>query len=111
MHSAIERAFDFVDGLAERADHLLNRAHRSENAIDAMRTRRDPDDARAEVARAEVSAPSTAIARRRYKIDEVTDAETGVVSWIVRDVTTGAKAECSTRALAEKVLRELETSS
>ena len=106
MHSAIERAFDFVDGLAERADHLLNRAHRSENAIDAMRTRRDPDDVRADVA-----APSTALARRRYKIDEVTDAETGVVAWIVRDVTTGGKAECSTRALAEKVLRELETSS
>lgn len=109
MHTAIDRAFNFVDGVAERADHLLNRAKRSENAIEAMRERRDPDERAAAQDRA--AAPpstSTAIARRRYKIDEVTDAETGVVSWIVRDMQTGAKAECSTRDLATRVAAELE---
>ena len=120
--SAIDRVFDFVDSAVDKVDRVLNRAKYTEEQHRERRTRkqvvidtasavkvaRSPGDLR--VVKAETSAPSSsvALATRRFRIVEAVDASSGQTIFVV---TNGgdARAECSTRVLAEKILRALET--
>jgi hypothetical protein len=95
--SAIDRFFDRVDNVIDTADRGLDsikRLHKTK-----------PEAAKADVRVDEIS-NSTAVAIRRYRIQEVTDAQSGAVIWIVTDGTS--RAECNTRELAEKLVRMLE---
>ena len=49
---------------------------------------------------------STGISTRRYRIQEVTDGQSGQVLWIVTDGSS--RAECNSRELAEKLVGMLE---
>lgn len=108
---AIDRVFDLIDSVVGSTDHALDRVKRTEDQHRASRAKK----AAPEVidTTAAVKAPpssSTAIApARRFRIVESTTPETGVMIFVV---TNGVqRAECTTRELAEKILRGLETSS
>lgn len=109
--TAIDRLFDLVDGGVERLDQVLNRGKQTEEKHRARHTKKPPEviDAASTVKTAPSSPPSTstALATRRFRIVESTMPETGVMIYVV---TNGVqRAECTTRDLAEKIMRGLET--
>jgi hypothetical protein len=102
--SAIDRVFDLVDDFADRADRVLNRTKHTEDQHRIRRARRADVDTSPSV---KVRSTSTALATRRFQIVEAIDSVTGTTAFIV---TNGdVKAECTSRALAEKILHALET--
>jgi hypothetical protein len=100
--TAIDRVFDLVDGAVDRVDRVLNRNKRSEEAQRARRAKRaDVDTAPSVKVR-----PSRTLAARRFEIVEAIDSVLGTTLFIV---TNGdVKAECTSRAFAEQILRTLE---
>jgi hypothetical protein len=110
--SAIDRVFDLVDNGVEKIDRVLNRTKYTE---EQHRTRRSSRRAEVidtapvvKVKKAEASASSTAIATRKFRIVETTSQS----GQMIFAVTNGgsARAECTSRELAEKILRALEAS-
>lgn len=99
--SGIDRLFDFVDNAIDKADGIINRGKRVGNKS------REQAPTNAKDANP-VASSSTAIAKRRFRMIESVDAETGVQLFIVTDGAE-ARVECSTRPLAEKIMRALET--
>ena len=90
----IDRVFDGVDKIVDSVGRFFD----SNKHVEDKRTER--------TARAEAEPASTELARRRYKVIEVVDAETNALSWIVTDGV--ARCECTSRAMADKVVRALE---
>jgi hypothetical protein len=120
--TAIDRVFDLVDSVVDKADHVLNRAKRTEEQHRARHAKRAEIDTAPSVkvktggsnevrrdgspSSSSVSSPSTTVARRRFRVVEAIAAETGKTIFVV---TNGdVRAECTTRELAEKILRALE---
>jgi len=109
--SAIDRFFDALDRGAEIADRVVNRTKYTEEQQHRVRNnanKKAPEviDTTAAV-RAHKPSPSTALATRQFRIVETAVPETGVMIFVV---TNGSvRAECTTRELAEKILRGLET--
>jgi hypothetical protein len=97
----IDRFFDAVDSLVDKTDRVLNRTKYVEDKHKARRA--EAIDGK----QAKKPAPSTAVASRRFRIIEATDAQSGDTIFVVTDGS--ARAECSTRELAEKILRAVET--
>lgn len=103
---AIDRFFDAFDNGVETADRLLNRAKQSEElSRGSKRAVREVIDVDAQPKPA-AKTPATAIERkpRYYIVESISSAGTLFV------VTDGgnARAECTTRELAEKILRAME---
>lgn len=107
--TAIDRVFDLVDSVVDKADHALNRTKLTEEQHRARRAKIIDTAPAVKVATKE-TAPSTAtgLVRRRFRIIEAIAAETGQTIFVVTD-GGNARAECSTRELAEKILGMLET--
>lgn len=104
--SAIDRVFDAVDSFADKADRVLNRTKHTEDQLRVRRARRADVDTSPSV-KVRRPSSSTALATRRFQIVEAIAAESGTAIFIV---TNGdVKAECNTRAIAEKILHALET--
>ena len=101
----IDGFFDKLDGFFDTVDSVGH----------TLRTGqvRKPSSAKPKVARAPVASigpsGSTAISKRgaRYRLEEVTDATTGVITFLVTD-GMNARCEFTDRPTAEKVLRMLE---
>jgi exosome complex RNA-binding protein Rrp4 len=107
--SAIDRVFDLVDSVVDKTDRVLNRTKYTEEQHRARRAKRaDVDTAPGvRVVKGAPRSTSTALATRRFQIIEAIAAETGTTIFVV---TNGdVRAECTTRALAEKILHGLET--
>jgi hypothetical protein len=121
---AIDRFFDVVDGGVGAVDRVLNRTkhteeqarnHRAKRAPDAKRSPEERASRAPEVIDVEVTsrpAPvptkdrKLTVAGQRFRIVEVIAPDTGNTIFVV---TNGSeRAECATRALAEKILRGLE---
>lgn len=100
--ASIDRVFDLIDGVVDKADRVLNRNKRSEETQRARRAKRaDVDTAPS------VKVRSRTLAARRFEIVEAIDSVLGTTLFIV---TNGdVKAECTSRAFAEQILRTLET--
>lgn len=102
--AAINRVFDFVDGAVDRVDRVLNRNKRSEEAQRAHRAKRVNVDTAPSV---KARPAARTLAARRFEIVEAIDSVLGTTLFIV---TNGdVKAECTSRAFAEQILRTLET--
>ena len=104
--SAIDRVFDLVDSVVDKTDRVLNRAKHTEEQHRARRAKRSEVAAPSVKVDKEPSS-STAIATRRFRIVEAIAAESGSTIFVVTNGTV--RAECTTRELAEKILRGLET--
>ena len=105
--SAIDRVFDLVDSVVDKTDRVLNRAKYTEEHLRARRSKRsEVASPSAKVVR-ETPSSSGAIATRRFRIVEAIAAESGSTIFVVTNGTV--RAECTTRELAEKILRGLET--
>ena len=111
--SSIDRVFDLVDKTVDQVDRVLNRVkcteeqHQKRRAVPKVI---DVDTAPAVKAdKPTPTSPSTAtaIATQRFHIVESTVPGSGLTIFVV---TNGGKsrAECTTRELAEKLLRALE---
>lgn len=111
--SAIDRVFDLVDSGVDKIDRVLNRGKYTDEQHRARRAKRpeviDAPAPKAPKKKAAASAPavsSSALARkpRFYIVESISLSGTLFV------VTDGgsARAECSTRELAERLLRSLE---
>ena len=115
---AIDRGFDLVDSVVAKIDHVLNRGKSTGDQHRARRARQsDVIDATSSAKVVEKKLlssspvpPSTALAVRRFRIVESIDASSGKTVFVV---TNGglARAECSTRDLADKILLALEAAS
>lgn len=97
--------FDFVEGFVDKASNIIDRTR----GIEARQSeRREPrNQKRVDTA---PTVKTTAVALRRsprFHIDELIAAETGQPIFVVTD-GGNARAECTTRALAEKILAALE---
>jgi hypothetical protein len=112
--SAIDRVFDLVDSVVDKADRVLNRAKYTE---DQHRSRRGEKRAKVidvdtspsvKTKTTESKVPATtsmAVTSKRFRVVEAI-APGGATIFVV---TNGAvRAECTTRELAEKILRGLE---
>jgi hypothetical protein len=115
--SAIDKVFDLVDNILDKTDRALNRTKYTEEQHRARRAKRSPamiDTAGSvKVTKKAPSSPassgSTALAiQKKFHIIESIDAESGQTLFVVTNGTPSARAECGTRALAEKILRALE---
>lgn len=107
-NSTIDRIYDLVDSFAEKADKVLNRTKRSEEQQRARVAKRQVDVDTAPRVKVKGSpSTSTAIAKTRFRIVESTDAQTGAEVFVVTD-GAAARCECSSREMAEKILRALE---
>ena len=119
--AAIDRVFDLVDSFADKVDHAINRGKRTEEQHRARRAKRQPvmidtaatvkvDKVKPKPETAEAPTSSTALATRpRFRIIEAVAAESGQTIFVVTNGSPSARAECSTRELAEKILRALES--
>lgn len=94
--AAIDRFFDRIDGAVSVVDRVLGRSDA------AVRRARGEQDGRGHRA----IAPSKAVASRRFRIEEVVDAQTGELVFVVTDGRT--RAECRNREAADLVRRGLE---
>jgi hypothetical protein len=111
--SAIDRLFDFVDNGVEQIDRALNRGkyteeqHRSRHAKrpKVIAAQPAPKAPKKKAAAAPTPTSSALVCKPRfYIVESISPSGTLFV------VTDGgsARAECSTRELAEKLLRSLE---
>jgi hypothetical protein len=103
--SAIDRVFDLVDSVVDKTDRVLNRSKYTEEQHHARRARK-PE--KIDTAPSVKVAKTTAIAKRQFRIIEATDATSGQQSFVVTNDSGTARAECSSREMAEKILRALE---
>lgn len=96
--SGIDKFFDAFDGFVDTADRVLN-GKKAEEASAKSRS----------ATKATPALKSTAITSRkaRFRIDEVTDANTGEVLYIVTDGAT-ARCEFSSHKIAMQILAMLE---
>lgn len=108
--SAIDRVFDMIDSVVDKTDRVLNRTKYTEEQHRSRRAKRPVIDT-APTVKTTASAPSsssptsTALATKRFRIVE-TASDNGTMIFVV---TNGkVRAECTTRELAEKILRGLE---
>lgn len=104
--SAIDRVFDLVDSVVDKTDRVLNRSKYTEEQHRARRSTKKPE--RIDTAPSVKVAKTTAIVRRQFRIVEALDATTGQAIFVVTNDNGSARAECSTREMAEKILRALE---
>jgi hypothetical protein len=111
--SAINRFYDLVDDGVEKIDHVLNRdkhiaAPREEHRAKRTEIHGKVIEAKTASRPAKSAAPSssTALARKPhyYIVESIAG---GVTRYVVTDGGS-ARAECTSRALAEKLLRALE---
>jgi hypothetical protein len=97
--NAINSFYDLFDKVADGADRVLN--HGKRTAQSSARRSKAID-----------TAPSVKVgkktAAKRFRIIEAIAAETGSTIFVVTNGTV--RAECTTRELAEKILRGLEAS-
>lgn len=108
--SAIDRVFDLVDSGVDKIDRVLNRGKYTEEQHRVRRAKRpeviSAPAPKATKKKAAAAVSSSALARkpRFYIVESISPSGTLFV------VTDGgsARAECSTRELAEKLLRSLE---
>ena len=105
-HSAIDRVFDLVDSVVDKTDRVLNRSKYTEEKHHARRARK-PE--KIDTAPSVKVAKTTAIVKRQFRIVESIDATTGQASFVVTNDNGSARAECSSREMAEKILHALET--
>lgn len=106
--SGIDRFFDVVDTFVDKVDVGLNGPKQSPKRTE--RLEQNSSASRRKSAKDALGASrSTALATRRFRIDEVTDATSGAVIFIVTDGQT-ARCEFSSRVTAEKILSMLESS-
>lgn len=113
--NAIDRLFDFVDSSVEKVDRVINRAKYTEEQHHARRAKgveviaTAPKQKKPAKKIASLGPPATAAALARkprfYIVESIVPTGTMFV------VTDGdkARAECSTRELAQKLLHALET--
>jgi hypothetical protein len=108
--TAIDRVFDLVDSVVDKADRVFNRAKYTDEQHRARRAKIIDTVPAVKAVKKEASPPSssTAIVKRRFRIVEAIAAETGCAIFVVTDGGS-ARAECTTRELAEKILGMLET--
>ena len=94
LFGAGHRILDSLSGASDAADRVEQHAK-------AMKAKRD----------ARTTSPNNVLLleRPQYRVEEVTDAESGEVSFDVVS-TDGERVECSSRAAADKVCRALEAS-
>ncbi len=102
----IDNFFDVVDNALSGADRVLNRSKYAEDKLKTHRAEADVKDAKPQ-AKSSQASTSTAIATRRFRIIEAVDAQSGETIFVVTD-GGNARAECTTRELAEKILRAVE---
>ena len=96
----IDNFFGTLDKGLDKVEHFFNRADHTDRKMGAA--------ARAAATRKSAAGEPAVVVRQPFRIEEVTDAETGEVVFIV---TNGVdKAECSTMALAKTMLAQLEGS-
>lgn len=101
-HSAIDRIFDSIDRGVDMFGRLVNHAKASEVNVEKTKRIETPAPAPA--------CTSALVAKRtKWRIIESCDAETGNELFIVTD-GGNARAECTTRELAQRLLRTLESS-
>jgi len=94
--ATIDRFFDRIDGAVSVVDRILGRSDA------AVRRARGEQDGRGNRA----IAPSKVVAPRRFRIEEVLDAQTGERVFLVTDGRT--RAECRDGRAADLVRRGLE---
>jgi hypothetical protein len=93
--SRIDSFFDAFDSVVDTADRVLNGSKRKPKA---------KSDSPSPMA----TPMAIALRKARFRIDEVTDASTGAVLYIVTDGAT-ARCEFSSRVTAQQILEKLET--
>ena len=98
----IDRFFDRLDNGIDGVHRVVNRHKIAEGKIKAVPTT-EPSPAAAAQGRKHLALVSS------FHIMEVADAVTGEASFIVTD-GRDAKCECTSREMAERILRALETS-
>ena len=105
----IDRFFDAVDSLVDKTDRVLNRTKYVEDKHKARRAEAIDGKQDGKQAKPPKATPASngTIATRRYRIIEAVDAQSGDTIFVVTDGK--ARAECSTRELAEKILCAVET--
>lgn len=108
----IDRFFDVVDGVIGKVARGLNGVDQVEDERKLRPDERSKQGSSGKKPRSsgpgsKPSSNSTALAKSRFRIDEVTDATTGDVIFIVTDGAT-ARCELSSRATAEKILAQLQ---
>jgi hypothetical protein len=103
--SGIDRVFDLVDSVVDKADRVLNRSKYIEEQHHARRSHKPEKIDAAPVVK---TAKTTAIAKRRFRVVEALDASTGQAIFVVTNDSGSSRAECSTREMAEQILRALE---
>jgi hypothetical protein len=108
---AINRFFDAVDNGVDAASRVLNRTQRTEEQIrEKHGKRRVVIDVKPSEKPQASSSPSasTAVAKRpRHRILESVDPKSGCTIFVVTD-GGASRAECTTRELAEQILRAME---
>lgn len=105
--STIDRVFDLVDSVVDKADRALNRTKHTEEQHRIRRANRAEVDTAPSVKVKDAAAASTALATRpRFYIVEAIAEESGATIFVVTD-GAHARAECTTRELAQKILRML----
>lgn len=92
VFGAGHRILDALSGASDAADHV-------ERHATAMKAQRDSRTAKSNVLMLE---------QPQYRVEEVTDAESGEVSFDVVSVDGTERVECNSRAAADKVHRALE---
>lgn len=100
--SKIDQFFDAFDRVIDAADRGINGTRRVD---DRQEERRAPKKVRS----APSSSTAVATRRARFRIEEVTDASTGDVLYIVTDGAT-ARCEFASKATAQQILEKLESS-
>ena len=108
---AIDRLFDFVDSGVEAADRVLNRhKYTEEQHLERRKNQRREVIEAEQVTKPKAKAPSAsqAVAKRlHFYIVESIDPKSGGTIFVVTD-GGNARAECTTRELANSILRALE---
>jgi hypothetical protein len=101
----IDRVFDLVDSVVDKADRVLNRAKYTEDTHKIRHASKKVIGTE-EVKASPLPSTATAIVTRQFRIIEAVDSESGITIFVVTN--GGQRAECSTRELAEKILCMLE---
>lgn len=103
----IDRAYDFFDRALENVGRLIGiDVNAKPAAIRGTTTR----SSRAVEGGGRKLLRGSAEVASKFRVEEIIDAETGIMSWIVTDGTTN-KVECETRAMADGVMAALGGSS
>lgn len=95
----IDRFYDFVDGVVDKAAHFFRRMGNTEAKVQAAHEEKRRVD--------RIAAGAPARSRVAWRIDEFIDGVTGKMIYVVTD-GGNAKAECTTKELAMQLLRALE---